>query len=601
MSLLSSPLSQPLAMDDREQDNDVSACEPEPDHAPVAGGAPGLGTEAAASPDFTAPPEHESRRREEIRALNTEAAAKYKAKDYAAAADILAQVVDLAPESAVAHGNLSIALWYGKRLPEAEVHCRRAITLNRDYPPPYKILSELLLKRHDMGGALACYDRMAALEPEFPAAHNNAGLLLRKMGRHEEAEAAFARALALKPYDPRVRFNYLLGRRDEDMMPEAIACCRRALEQQPDNADVVTNLAVCLHLAGQYEEAFPCFERAIALKPDHHEARFNLSLLALLRGDYARGFEEYEKRWHLVEVQKPTFTQPQWQGEPLDGKTILLHAEQGLGDTIQCLRYVPLVAARGGRVIVRLERTLVRLAAGLPDKVVITPTSAPLPAFDVWCAMFSLPRIFGTRLDSIPATTPYLGVRAAIAERWRQRLQNLSGLKVGLVWAGSPRHVNDFRRSIDLARLKPVLDVAGVSFVSLQLGPRGADLAALPAGTIMAPAAELKDFAETAGAILNLDLVIAVDTSVVHLTGALGKPVWMMLPFSPDWRWLLDRADSPWYPTLRLYRQRRPGDWDEVIARVAADLRERVAASADHAALAPATDGSSSRPASTPD
>ena len=583
LSPLASSLSAPVAMADREQDVDLTACDPEPDRAPVAGGAPGLGSEAAASPDFTAPPERESREPAGIRALNADAAAKYRAKDYAAAADILAQVVDLAPESAVAHGNLSVALWYGKRLPEAEVHCRRAIALNRDYAPPYKVLSELLLDRHDMAGALACYDRMAALEPEFPAAHNNAGLLLRKMGRPQEAQAAFARAVAIKPFDPRVRFNYLLGRRDEDTMPEAIACCRRALEQYPDSADVMTNLAVCFHLSGQYEEALSWFERAIARKPDHHEARFNLSLLALVCGDYVRGFEEYEKRWHLLEVQKPRLTQPEWQGEPLDGKTILLHAEQGLGDTIQCLRYVPLVAARGGRVIVRLERTLVRLAAGLPEKVVITPTSAPLPAFDVWCPMFGLPRIFGTRLDSIPATTPYLGVRAVIAERWRQRLQNLSGLKVGLAWAGSPRHVNDFHRSIDFARLKPILDVAGVSFVSLQVGPRGADVAALPPGTIMAAATELKDFAETAGAILNLDLVIAVDTSVVHLTGALGKPAWVMLPHSPDWRWLRDRADSPWYPSLRLYRQRRRGDWDEVIARVAADLRERAAASADQA------------------
>ena len=581
VSLLSSSLSEPAAQSDREESVDLSACEPEPDQAPVAGRAPGLETEAAASPDFVADPEQESRKRAEIRALNADAAAKYKRKDYSAAADILAQVVELSPQSAVAHGNLAVVLWNAKRLPEAEAQCRHAIAINRDYAPPYKVLSELFLERRDINGALACYDRMAALEPEFPAAHNNAGLLLRKIGRHQEAEAAFARAVALKPFDPRVRFNYLLGKRDEGTLPEAITYCRQALEQQPDNPDVVTNLAVCFHLSGRYEEALPLFERAIALKPDHHEARFNLALLALLRGDYARGLEEYEQRWHLIEVQKPTVSQPEWQGEPLDGKTIMLHAEQGLGDTVQFLRYVPLVAARGGRVILRLERTLVRLAAGLPEKVVITPTSAPLPAFDVWCPMLSLPRIFGTRVESIPATTPYLGVRGVIAERWRQRLQNLSGLKVGLVWAGSPRHVNDWRRSIDLARLKPLLEVPGVSFVSLQLGPRGTDLAALAPGTIMAPAAELNDFAETAGAILNLDLVIAVDTSVVHLAGALARPAWMMLPFSPDWRWMIDRADSPWYPTLRLYRQRRPGDWDEVIARVAADLRARAAASGD--------------------
>jgi hypothetical protein len=230
--------------------------------------------------------------------------------------------------------------------------------------------------------------------------------------------------------------------------------------------------------------------------------------------------------------------------------------------------------------VLRLDRSLVRLAASLPGQVVISPVGSPLPDFDAWCPLLSLPRIFGTRVDTIPAATPYLGVRTAIAERWRQRLAALPGLKVGLVWGGSPQHINDFRRSIDVARLKPLIETPGVSFLSLQVGPRAGDLAALPTGTVTDLSAELRDFAETAGVILSLDLVIAVDTAVAHVAGALASPTWLMLPFSPDWRWMLEREDSLWYPTLRLYRQPAPGDWESVVARLAADLRQRADAHA---------------------
>jgi hypothetical protein len=198
-----------------------------------------------------------------------------------------------------------------------------------------------------------------------------------------------------------------------------------------------------------------------------------------------------------------------------------------------------------------------------------------MPAFDVWCPLLSLPGIFGTQVDTIPAAVPYLGVRTAIAERWQRRLTALPGLKVGLVWGGSAQHINDFRRSIDLRRLSPLLDIPGVSFVSMQVGPRAVDLATLPIGKVTDLHAELSDFAETAGAVLGVDLVIAVDTAVAHLAGALARPAWIMLPFSPDWRWMLEREDSLWYPTLRLYRQPAPGDWDGVVGRIAADLRQR--------------------------
>jgi tetratricopeptide (TPR) repeat protein len=561
-------------------DQDAASCIEPDEPAPLAGAAPGLALPAAvaeiASMDGRAafrPPAAPSR--DEVGRLLAAALARFSAKDYPTAIDLLARVVNLDQDSFAAHGNYAIVLRQAKRVAEAEAHCRRAIKLNRSYVPGYRLLAELLTERRDVAAALAAYERLTALEPNDVAAHNNAGLLLRKVGRLDEAQAAFARAGALKPDEPRIQFNLLMMRRDDSILAEAMACCHRSLDQRPDCADVLTNLAVCLQFAGRYDEAATYFERAVSLEPDHREAGFNLSLLLLMRGDYPRGWREYEHRWRLIEVTRPNFPQPQWEGEDLSGKTILLHCEQGLGDTIQCLRFVPLVAARGGRVVLRLDRSLVRLAASLPGGVVISPTRSPMPAFDVWCPLLSLPGIFGTQVDTIPAAVPYLGVRTAIAERWQRRLTALPGLKVGLVWGGSAQHINDFRRSIDLRRLSPLLDIPGVSFVSMQVGPRAVDLATLPIGKVTDLHAELSDFAETAGAVLGVDLVIAVDTAVAHLAGALATPAWIMLPFSPDWRWMLEREDSLWYPTLRLYRQPAPGDWDGVVGRIAADLRQR--------------------------
>ncbi len=548
----------------------------EMDQHPLAGVAPGLALTREDEPGKASleslamlPPEAREAYGE-IDQFNHLALAKMASGDYPAAVKALRRTLGLAPNSAAAHGNLAIALWRSKQPTLAEIHSRRAVLIDPDYVQAHRILAELLRER-DAPDALDSYRRVLALEPDNFMAHNNIGLVLAALERRTEADAAFARALELRPDNPYVRFNQLAVRHDGDLA-EAVDCCRRALQDRPGDADTLSNLAVVLQFVGRYDDALSAYEEAVAVDPQHVNARFNLSLLRLLLGDYPGGFREYEHRWHLRKARKPRFPQPEWRGEDVAGKTILLHSEQGLGDTIQCLRYVPWVVERGARVVLRLERPLVRLAASLPGKVAVSPIGSPLPRFDVWCPMLDLPRIFDTRADSIPAGTPYLGARAAIRQRWHKRLENVSGLKAGLVWAGSARHVNDFRRSIGLDRLRPILAVPGVSFLSLQVGPRAGDVAALPPGTITDLSAELTDLAETAGAVLNLDLVVTVDTAVAHLAGALGKPVWVMLPFSPDWRWMLEREDTPWYPTLRLYRQRAPSDWDGVIARVTTDL-----------------------------
>lgn len=519
--------------------------------------------------------------RNEIGQLNALAVARLAASDYTAAIDALRRVLNLTPDSPAAHGNLALGLWRARQAPLAEVHARRAIALNPSYLSANRLLAELLRER-DAPDALGRYERLLALDPDDYMAHNNAGLIYGKLRRYAEADAALARAQSLRPDEPNIQFNRLMLRRDDSGLAEAIDCSRRALEQQPNSPDVMANFAVVLQFAGRHDEALALYERALAVDPEHRGARFNQSLLLLLLGDYERGWKEYEHRWKVVGVKKPAFAQPEWEGERLDGKTILLHSEQGYGDTIQFLRFVPAIAAVGGRVILRLERPLVRLAASVAGNPIISPTNARLPKFDVWSPMLSLPRILGTRPDAIPAETPYLGVRPPLAERWRRRFSGLPGLKVGLAWAGSPRHVNDFRRSIDPARLAPLFDLPGVSWGSLQVGPPVSGIAALPADKITNLSDELSDFAETAGAILDLDLVITVDTVVAHIAGALNRPAWVLLPFAPDWRWMLDRTDSPWYPSLRLYRQPAPGDWDSTIARVRADLAalaaERVAA-----------------------
>jgi Flp pilus assembly protein TadD len=535
---------------------------------PLAAEAPGLPLADMASENLVA----DKSANENVRDLTAAALAKFSENDYRSAADLLSRALKLVPNSPSAHNNLALALWRANRSARGEALARRAITLDPNYIPAHRLLAEILRERDDVSAALASYERLLALEPDNAVAHNNLGLLLRKGRRFDEAAAAFARARALKPDNLSIRFNELSLTDDAAALSEAIACCRRLLEKGPENVDILTNLATSLQFSGRVDEAMVFNERAIAVDPAHRQARFNLSILALLRGDYGRGWNEYEHRWNLPEVKKPHYRQPLWAGEELNGATILLQSEQGWGDTIQCLRYVPMVAARSGKIVLRVDRPLQRLAASVPTRVMISPSNVRLPEFDYWCPLLSLSRIFGTRVENIPADVPYLRIRSGLIERWRRRLASLPGLRVGLTWAGNPQHVNDFRRSIGLDRLTPLWNVPGVSFISLQVGSHAKDLGRVGAGGVLDLAAELTDFAETAGAIMNLDVVIAVDTSVVHLAGALAKPVWVMLPFSPDWRWLLDRGDSPWYPTLKLYRQRAPGDWDSVVARLTADL-----------------------------
>jgi hypothetical protein len=295
--------------------------------------------------------------------------------------------------------------------------------------------------------------------------------------------------------------------------------------------------------------------------------------LCLARGDFEQGWKDYEWRWRgATELVPRGFTQPQWRDEDLAGKTILLHAEQGFGDSIQFVRYLPMVKARAGKVILEVPVSLLPLIGDLADGVTMLTRGTELPAFDLHCPLMSLPLAFGTTLASIPASVPYLHASVTRIDEWRTRLANTGKPRVGLVWSGRPDHKNDHNRSIALSRLEPLLSVAGVAFVSLQREYRVTDMPALGRLPVLRLEHALADFADTAAVIDELDLVITVDTAVAHLAGAMGKPLWVLLSHIQDWRWMHGRMDSPWYPTARLFRQPRIGDWDAVMVEVAREL-----------------------------
>ncbi len=407
------------------------------------------------------------------------------------------------------------------------------------------------------------------LTPQLVQVHNNLGIALRQQERLDEAVSCFRAALKLKPDYLEARINLGTALKEQGSLDEAVACFRTALASSQTLAVLHYNLGNTLKAQRRLAEAAACLRRAIELSPGHVESHYNLGRVLLAQGDMAAGWEEYEWRWrtpHMIPARR-SFAQPQWRGEAAEGRTLLIHAEQGFGDTLQFCRYAPLAAARGLRVVLQVPKPLIRLLRSLPEVDVIETGELP-PPIDLHCPMLSLPLAFGTTLATIPAA-PHLRPDAAQATAWRARLEaSGSRPRVGLAWAGSATMQLDDRRSLTPGHLAPLLAIAGVEFISLQK-----DRVAAADAPLAGFMDEMQDFADTAALIDNLDLVISVDSAVAHLAGALGKPVWLLDRFDPCWRWLAGRLDSPWYPLLRIYRQPRPGDWGAVLAEAAADLR----------------------------
>lgn len=453
------------------------------------------------------------------------------------------------------------------RLMAAEQICQQILHQQRGNQGALQILRQISHQRQAQQAAIAQLQQRLQQEPQNPLLHNQLGVILRQQKQFAEAIACYQQAIALKPDYAEVYNNLGNVLRDQQRLTEAIAQFQQAIAFNSRFPEAHTNLALALREQLQLEAAIVHCRQAILLQPDFAEAHFSLSLILLTQGDFLEGFREYEWRWKRPNRSPRPFSQPKWQGEDLTGKTILIHAEQGLGDTLQFIRFLPQVQERGGRVLMECQPALVRLLGQLPGIAQIIPRDAALPEFDVHAPLLSLPHILGTTLDTLPAKVPYLH---PVSEFTLPPAPAGTRLKVGLVWAGNPNNPNDRDRSLPLPELLPLLRLPEIAWYSLQKGDRATDLNTLPDDLpIIDLNDHLQDFADTAAAIAQLDQVITVDTAVAHLAGALGKPVWVLLCYAPDWRWMGDRSDSPWYPTARLFRQPAPGDWASVFQAIA--------------------------------
>ena len=489
---------------------------------------------------------------------------------------VFEKAAQLKPEDASLWNNLGNACIECGRPRDAITSFQRALAVDpAQWDSAYK--AGLMLQQEGrFEEALTCLDICAKLKPDDAATLHIRAMALHGLKRFEEALVEDRRAHALDPQDPYIQNNLGSDLAALGHCEEALLWYDSALKLRPDFVAALNNKGHALTLLHRFDEAFAAYGRAKEIDPDNAQATWDLALLNLLLGNFAAGWPGREARFRLpsLPVIYPKFPQPLWLGEgDIAGQTILLYADEGLGDTIQFARYIPLVAARGARVILAVEEAVRPLLAGLPGVAQCLAKSAVLPRFDLYCPISSLPLAFATTLATIPDGTGYIPPPSADrVEAWEKRLGAHDRLRVGLVWSGNPRHMNDRNRSIPLARLAPILAI-DAAFLSLQKDPRPDDKASLAASAILDLTFDLTSFVETAALICCLDLVITVDTSVAHLAAALGRPTWILLPYTPDYRWLLDRDDSPWYPSARLFRQSEARDYTGVFERVRTELQ----------------------------
>ncbi|KAA0570571.1 tetratricopeptide repeat protein [Azospirillum sp. Sh1] len=504
------------------------------------------------------------------------------------AARLYGEIVAADPLFAPAVNNLGLLRANAGHDMEAVALFRRALSLSPDLLNGWNNLGALLVRLGRPEEAVRAYRAAIRLKPDQPAALNEMGIQLERLKRPEEACDAFARAAALAPGDAEIANNHGAMLRMAHRLDEAAARFRRAIALNPHYAGAYSNLGSTVKDKGAFWEALLAFRRATRLDPNFAGAHWNESLVRLLLGDFVQGWRGYEWRWKHGRLPSPqrSFVQPRWDGSPLQGRRLLVYWEQGFGDVLQFVRYLPLLAQAAGSdgqpVYLECQGPLMPVLRSLSGTIVVE-TGKPLPDFDVQIPVLSLPALFGTRLETVPSRVPYLSAEPDLTARWGERLKEVAKdggrLKVGIVWAGAPTHGNDRNRSIGLAPFARLAAIPGVSLVSIQKGPTEGQAANPPGGfPLLNLSPDIKDFADTAAIMAGLDLVVCVDTSVAHLAGALGVPVWVLVPFAPDWRWMLDRDDSPWYPTMRLFRQDRPGSWDGAMNRLEHALRSRAAA-----------------------
>jgi tetratricopeptide (TPR) repeat protein len=500
-----------------------------------------------------------------------------------AAIALIRQAISIKNDVPAYYSNLGNALKAKGKLDEAVEHYAYALKLNPDYAEAHYNLGCTL---HDQGKfkeAATHYERAIALHPMLAVAHYNLGTVLKNQGKTVEAITHYRRAAVIDPTNSDVHYNLGTALKDLGKYKEATTHYERTLVLKPDYVEAHNNLGVLLQDEGQLDAALAHFQKATTIKPDHVESHVNEAMTLLLTGNLADGWRKYEWRWRLKGVKPFETNKPLWDGSDLRGKTILLHGEQGLGDCIQFVRYASLIKDRGGRVLVMCPSVLTRLFKTMNaiDLVIPDDTKSSPPDYDYHAPMLSLPMLLGTTLDTVPNTVPYLFAPVDQIAVWADQLRPTTDLKVGLVWAGNSRsnhpsaYAVDRRRSMQLNQFAKFANTPGFQFISLQKGEPARQLETPPPGlTVIDCMNDVQDFADTAALIANLDLVISVDTSVVHLAGAMGKPVWVLSRFDGCWRWLRNREDSPWYPTMRIFRQPSAGDWQSVIENVELALKQ---------------------------
>ncbi len=500
----------------------------------------------------------------------------------------------LAPRDASGWRNLGDVLISQKRYVEAESAFRQAVTLDPTAADAHNNLGVVLKELNRLDDSEACYREAIRLRPHHSDAYNNLGILQTTREQPEAALASFTEALRLKPDSADARHNLGAVLADLGRHEEAVTHIRAAIAQDHRQPEYHNSLGTSLQVTGQPSEALVCYEETLRLDPQHVWAHFNRSAVWLLQGRFDEGWPEFEWRWKRPGLVARDFGRSEWDGSPLPNGTVLLFAEQGLGDTLQFIRFVRQVKQRVGRVVVECQPPLVPLLRGCSEIDVLVSKGQPLPPFDVQVSLMSLPRLFHVGANSIPADVPYLSPDATLIDQWRERLAGLKGLRVGIAWQGNPKYKRDAFRSVSLAELAPLAEVAGVTLICLQ---KGHGKEQLTEETSVARAWNVVDlgedvdeaagaFMDTAAILKNLDLLITSDTALPHLAGALGVPTWLAVAHAPDWRWQLNGTATPWYPNTRLFRQLAIGDWRPVFTAMRDELQSLAKPEADASEMA---------------
>jgi tetratricopeptide (TPR) repeat protein len=509
--------------------------------------------------------------------------AQQRAGDLEGAAKLCEQALIADPENADGHHLLGVI---ASRLGHGDValhHLDRALKGRPQDAALHGAIGSVYRALGRPQQARASLEAAVRLDPDAAGTRNDLAIVLAEQDLLAEALPHFEAAVARDPKLAQGHCNLARVLGGLDRLDEAVASYRQALRVDPGYVNARNNLGIELTRLARYDEALAELDEALRLDPEKAASHANRAVLLLRLGRFAEGFAEYEWRWRTQPPKSPPrdFVQPAWNGEDVRAATLMLHAEQGFGDTLQFCRYAPLVARRCAKTYLEVPRSLLRLlrqsfaAENLEviPRLADFPATQALPRTDYHCPLLSLPRVLGATINDVPAEIPYLTADPGVAAAWSQRLSELPGRKVGLVWAGLPQYADDAHRSLPLARLAPLGGVVGVTFISLQTGAAAVQASAVPPGMTLHDASQgLRDFADTAALVAALDLIISVDTAAAHLAGALGKPVWLLNRFDTDWRWMVDRADSPWYPTMRIFRQPQRGDWNSVVAHVRAEL-----------------------------